>query len=197
MEVGVTTFSLKKIAVYCGSNMGSDDEFRTAAEGLARTLAEAKLTLLYGGGKVGLMGQIADTMLRQDGKVIGVIPLDLVNKEVAHEGLSELHQVANMHERKSLIAEQADAFILFPGGPGSWEEFFEIITWAKLGYHQKPCGILNVNHYYDHLLKFLQHAVEKQLLHEAHHRMILVDACPRNLLQQFSSYQAPVVSAWM
>jgi uncharacterized protein (TIGR00730 family) len=189
--------SFEKVAVYCGSNSGKDGEFKPAAEQLATTLAQAGLTLVYGGAKVGMMGQIADSLLRQGGQVIGVIPHALANKEIAHEGLSELHRVANMHERKSFIAEQADAFILFPGGPGSWEEFFEIITWAKLGYHHKPCGILNVNGYYDHLLNFLDHSVEKQFLHEEHRRMIMVDSCPDNLLRQFLSYQAPMVSAWM
>jgi len=191
------SYSFNKIAVYCGSNSGKDAEFLSAAEQLAKTLAEAGLTLVYGGGKVGMMGRIADGLLCRGGTVIGVIPQFLVDKEIAHEGLSELHCVADMHERKALIAKQADAFILFPGGPGSWEEFFEIITWAKLGYHQKPCGILNVNHYYDHLLRFLDHAVEKRFLHEAHRSMILVDHCPESLLQQFSQYQAPKVSAWM
>lgn len=193
----MSSWSLKKIAVYCGSNPGKDNEFRPAAEALAVTLAAGGFTLVYGGAKVGLMGLIADRLLQAGGKVIGVIPQALVDKEIAHEGLSELHRVANMHERKSFMAEQADAFILFPGGPGSWEEFFEIITWAKLGYHQKPCGILNVNHYYDHLLNFLDHSVEKQFLHEEHRRMIKVDTCPKSLLSQFSNYQAPRVSAWI
>jgi len=190
-------YPFQKVAVYCGSNSGNDDAFHVAADLLAKTLAESDLTLVYGGGKVGLMGLIANSLLLRGGKVIGVITEALIDKEVAHMELTELHRVGSMHERKALMAEQADAFILFPGGPGSWEEFFEIITWAKLGYHQKPCGILNVNGYYDDLLRFLDHSVEKRFLSEAHRRMILVAESPQNLLNQFAEYQAPQVSAWM
>jgi len=190
-------FSFKKIAVYCGSNSGKDAAFSEAAVHLAKVLVKAELTLIYGGATVGLMGLLADTVLEQGGKVIGVIPQAFINHEIAHQHLSELHLVKTMHERKALIAEQADGFMMLPGGPGSWEEFFEIITWAKLGHHQKPCGILNINHYYDYLLQFLDQAVEKEFLREEHRQMILVDHCPSNLLHQFTHYQAPLVSAWI
>lgn len=190
-------FPFKKIAVFCGSNLGKDAEFSPAAVHLGKTLVEAGLTLVYGGAKVGLMGLIADTMLGLGGKVIGVIPEALIEKEVAHGNLSELYRVKSMHERKALMAEQAEGFIMLPGGPGSWEEFFEMITWGKLGHHQKPCGILNIHSYYDQLIKFIDHAVEKRFLHERHREMILVDHCPEKLLQQFKHYQAPTLSAWM
>jgi uncharacterized protein (TIGR00730 family) len=193
----MSPFPFRTVAVYCGSNPGKEAAFSQAAEQLAETFAEARLTLIYGGAKVGLMGKLASTLLKQGGQVIGVIPQALIKEEVAHEHLSELFCVKTMHERKALMAEKADAFILLPGGPGSWEEFFEMLTWAKLGYHQKPCGILNVHHYYDHLLQFLDHAVEMQFLHSEHRRMVHVDSCPRKLLQQFAGYQPPMVSAWM
>lgn len=179
-------FPFKNVAVYCGSSLGKDAEFSQAAEHLGRALAEAGLTLIYGGAKVGLMGRLADTLLAQGGKVIGVIPEALMNLELAHASLSEFYCVKTMHERKALMAEKADAFILLPGGPGSWEEFFEVLTWAKLGYHQKPCGILNINHYYDQLLQFLEHAVEKQFFHSKHRQLVQVENCPERLLRQFA-----------
>lgn len=189
--------NLKAIAIYCGSNMGSDLAYRLMAEEMAATLVNAELTLIYGGARVGLMGAIANTVLRLGGKVIGVIPQSLVDYEVAHDKLTDLHIVNTMHERKALISTLADGFIMLPGGPGSLEEFFEIITWAKLGYHQKPCGILNTNNYFDLIIKFLDHMVNEKFFQANYRDMILIDESPQKLLQKFCKYKAPVVSAWI
>lgn len=188
---------LKSIAIYCGSNMGSNEMHAKIAADLTAVLVNAGIDIIYGGGKLGLMGVVADTALNAGGKVIGVIPQALVNYEVAHAGLTELHIVNSMHERKALMAELADGFIMLPGGPGTWEEFFEVITWGKLGYHNKPCGILNAEHYYDHLIQFLLHAVAESFVHPKHYEMILVDTSPPALIAQFMHYQAPKISAWI
>jgi len=179
---------LKTIAIYCGSKMGNDLNYSVMANQMAKAIADTGLTLIYGGAKVGLMGILADTVLKFGGKVIGVIPQSLVDCEITHEGLTDLHIVNSMHERKAMIAEIADSFIMLPGGPGTWEEFFEIITWGKLGYHKKPCGILNINNYYDLLLQLLDHAVDKKFLYSCHRDMILVDDLPQRLLQKIFNY---------
>lgn len=188
---------LKAIAVYCGSNMGNNVIYSEVAKQMGIALAEAELTLIYGGAKVGLMGVIADTILELGGKVIGVMPQSLVNHEVAHNGLTDLHIVNSMHERKELMANLSDGFIMLPGGPGTLEEFFEITTWAKLGYHQKPCGILNINHYYDLILQFFDHMISEDFFHSHYRNMIQVDQSPHGLLQKFFQYKAPVANAWI
>jgi uncharacterized protein (TIGR00730 family) len=188
---------INTIAIYCGSNMGGDPAYLTMAKQLALAMVEANIDIIYGGGNVGLMGVMADTALIAGGKVIGVIPQSLVDYEVAHEGLTDLHIVDSMHERKALMAKLADGFIMLPGGPGTWEEFFEVVTWAKLGYHHKPCGVLNTNGYYDHLLQFMHHAVKESFLHTDHHEMIIVGDSPSVLLQQFLKYTAPQTSPWI
>ncbi len=188
---------IKKLAIYCGSSAGVSDSYREGAERLADVLSEAGIAIVYGGAKVGLMRVIADRMLANGGTVIGVIPQALVDVEVAHDGLTELHVVANMHDRKALIAELADGFIMMPGGPGSLDEFFEMITWSQLGYHTKPCGILNINGYYDRLLDFLDHVVGQGFMKEPHRNMIIVNNEPRVILNQFRQYQAPSTEKWV
>ena len=189
--------NIQRVAVYCGSNMGNNPVYHEMAAQCGRAITEANLELVYGGGKVGLMGIIADTVLKLGGKVTGVIPQSLVNHEVSHAGLTRLHIVNSMHERKALMADISDAFIMLPGGPGSWEEFFEIMTWAKLAYHKKPCGILNINGFYDLIIQFLRHAVGEGFLHQAHLDMIQVEDSPGLLLQKMQQYKAPEVSAWI
>jgi uncharacterized protein (TIGR00730 family) len=147
--------------------------------------------MVYGGARVGLMGEIASTVIRAKGEVIGVIPKDLVDKEVAHGGLSELRIVGSMHERKSLMAELSDGFIALPGGFGTIEEIFEVITWAQLSFHDKPCGFLNINGYYDHLIKFLDHSVRENFIVPEHRAMIIIDDDPDSLLDKFSGYVPP------
>jgi hypothetical protein len=156
-------------------------------------LAERKLALVYGGGRVGLMGSIADAVLEQGGEVIGVIPESLVRREVAHTGLSDLRVVQTMHERKALMAELADAFIALPGGFGTLDEFCEILTWAQLGLHGKPCGLLNVEGYFDPLLALFDRAVEDGFLHPKHRSMLITANDPEMLFEEMSRYRAPQV----
>ena len=177
---------IKKLAVYCGSSAGVSDLYREGAELLADVLSAAGIAVVYGGAKVGLMRMLADRMLANNGQVIGVIPQALVDVEVAHDGLSELHIVKDMHARKALMAELADGFIMLPGGTGSLDEFFEVTTWAKLGYHAKPCGILNTNGYYDSLLQFLDHAVGQGFMKQPHRNMMMVDDQPSALLDKLA-----------
>lgn len=152
---------MKSVCVYCGSSPGNRPEYAEAAALLGRTLAARGLALVYGGGKVGLMGIVADSVLAHGGTVVGVIPDALMQKEVGHRGLTELHVVRNMHERKQMMADRADAFIALPGGVGTFEELFETFTWLQLGYHDKPVGLLNVAGFYDGMLGFLSHAVHE------------------------------------
>jgi uncharacterized protein (TIGR00730 family) len=188
---------MRRICVYCGANPGNDPAFRQAAEALAGDLARQGLGLVYGGASVGLMGALADTMLQAGGEVIGVIPRVLVDREVAHAGLSELRVVESMHQRKAAMAELADAFIALPGGFGTLEEIFEILTWSQLGLHQKPCGLLNVNDYYQELVAFLERAVNAGLLREENRHMLMVAETPDRLLTLFDDYRAPTVEKWL
>src|ERR1041384_3548938 len=169
---------LKRVCVFCGSNTGSGPAYVEAAESLGKLLAERKMGLVYGGGKVGLMGKIADAVLGAGGEVIGVIPQSLMRKEIAHAGLTELRVVDSMHQRKALMAELSDAFIALPGGFGTFEEFCEILTWTQLGLQRKPCGILNVAGYYDHLLKLFDHAVAERFLKPEHRGIVISDTDP-------------------
>lgn len=182
---------IKKIGVFCGANAGSDPIYTQATIQLAEYLVDAGITLVYGGSKAGLMGILADSVLKNNGQVIGVIPQSLVNVELAHPHLSELHIVNSMQERKTLIAELSDGFIMLPGGAGSLDEFFEMYTLAQLGYHAKPCSILNMNNYYDHLLTFLDHAVDQGFMKQAYRNMIIIEKTPQILLQKLNAYQAP------
>ncbi len=173
-------------------------EYVEAARGLGTALARRGIAVVYGGGKLGMMGQLARAALAAGGEVIGVIPRDLVDLEVALTELSDLRVVDSMHERKALMAELADGFIALPGGLGTIEEFFEALTWAQLGLHAKPCGLANVCGYFDHLIAFLHHAVSERFIGEAHREMILIAEKPEDLIEAFSNYDPPRASkaAW-
>jgi len=184
---------MKRICVFCGSSLGTKPEYVRAAVLLGQTLANKNIGLVYGGGSVGLMGKIAHAVLQHGGDVIGVIPKELVEKEVAFTELSDLRVVGSMHERKALMEEISDGFIALPGGLGTIEEFFEILTWAQLGMHKKPCGLLNVGHYYDKLVEFLDYAVNQQFIEGEHRPMLLIEKNPEILLKKFKGYQPPKV----
>nr|MDQ3828277.1 TIGR00730 family Rossman fold protein [Candidatus Tectomicrobia bacterium] len=159
---------MKRLCVYCGSNPGSQPDYTEAARNLARVLVKRNIEVVYGGASVGIMGVLADAILAEGGHVIGIIPQALVDKEVAHRGLSDLRVVKSMHERKTLMAELSDGFIALPGGLGTLEELFEVLTWALLGLHQKPCGLLNIRDYYRSLIDFLDHAVAERFIKDVH-----------------------------
>jgi len=167
------------------------------AESLGKLLAERKMGLVYGGGKVGLMGKIADAVLGASGEVIGVIPHSLMRKEIAHAGLTDLRVVESMHQRKALMAELSDAFIALPGGFGTFEEFCEIVTWAQLGLHGKPCGILNVEGYYDQLLGLFDHAVKEGFVHPANRALVIGCKNPDEMLDRLMNYTVPHVEKWI
>lgn len=190
---------MNRICVFCGSSPGARPEYLQAAAQLGQALASKSIGLVYGGAKVGAMGQIANAALASGGEVIGVIPEQLVQKEVAFTDLANLHVVGSMHERKALMVELSDGFIALPGGFGTFEEFFEVLTWAQLGMHHKPCGFLNVCGYYDQLIAFLDHAVDQQFLRTEYRAMVLVDEDPEGLLAQFAAYQPPAIdkAAWI
>jgi len=189
--------SIKKICVYCGSSPGKNPAYSLAAEILADELCKRNIGLVYGGAAVGVMGVVADAVLAGGGEAIGVIPKSLAVKELAHDRLSELHVVASMHERKAMMAELSDGFIALPGGWGTLEEIFEILTWAQLGFHDKPCGLLNIEGYYDGLIGFLENAFNQEFVNQLYRPMLMTDRQPAGLLDQFSTYQAPKVRKWM
>ena len=188
---------MRRICVYCGSSPGRDPCYAEAARELARALVDRNLGLVYGGAAVGLMGTVADAVLAAGGEVVGVIPHVLEAKEVAHRSLTELHTVGSMHERKALMVELSDGFIALPGGLGTLDELFEVLTWAQLGLHGKPSGLLNVLGYYDGLTRFLEHAVHEQFVRASHREMLLVDTDPGRLLDRFDLYRAPQVTKWL
>ncbi len=188
---------MEKICVYCGSSSGKRTDYVESARALALELLGNEVGLVYGGASVGMMGEIANTVLAGGGEVIGVIPQALVDKEVSHGGLTELHVVESMHERKKLMADISDGFIALPGGLGTLEELFEVLTWSQLGFHKKPCALLNVKGYYDDLSRFLDHAVEEQFIKPIHHKMLLVEENPKELLKAMAAYQPPAVDKWI
>jgi uncharacterized protein (TIGR00730 family) len=188
---------LKRIAVFCGSSNGATDLYIKGAKKLGEELARRNISLVYGGASVGVMGAVADAVLESGGHVIGVMPAFLEEREIAHKNVSELIVVESMHERKAKMAELADGFIALPGGPGTLEEFFEIFTWAQLGLHQKPCGLLNINEYYTPLVSLFNHMTEEQFLQEKYRAMALVDTEPQGLLDQFNTYQPPSVKTYI
>jgi uncharacterized protein (TIGR00730 family) len=188
---------MKRICVFCGSSPGRSKSYAAAASALGRLLASRGIGLVYGGASVGLMGTLANAVLEAGGDVIGVIPQSLVKYEVAHRGLPDLRVVATMHERKAMMAELADGFIALPGGNGTLDEFFEVLTWAQLGEHSKPCGLLDIEGYYSHLLAFLDHAVDERFLRPEHRTMLIVESTPDAILDRLAAYRAPKIGKWI
>jgi len=188
---------IKRICVFCGSSTGVRAAYAEAATQLGRELANSRVALVFGGGRVGLMGILADSVLVAGGQAIGVMPRSLVEKEIAHTSLTELHVVESMHQRKALMADLSDAFLLLPGGFGSWEEFCEIVTWLQLGIHRKPCAILNVAGYYNGLLSLADHASREGFLRPAHHKMIIVEDDPQAVLSQLARVSIPSEVKWV
>lgn len=189
---------LRRICVYCGSGMGGHEEYADAARALGRALVERGVGLVFGGGRIGMMGVLAEAVLQRGGEVIGVIPQDLMDKGLGLTTVTSLRVVETMHARKAMMADLADGFIAMPGGFGTAEEFFEALTWAQLGLHTKPCGLLNVKGYFDHLIRFIDHAVEQEFIDSAHRALLLVDDSPEALLDKLASWKAPAVdkAAW-
>jgi uncharacterized protein (TIGR00730 family) len=185
------------MCVFCGSSSGARQSYVAAATSLATHLVANNISIVYGGSKAGLMGALADAALDAGGDVIGIIPRSLVEKEVAHSRLSDLRVVGSMHERKALMAELSDAFIALPGGYGTFEEFCEVLTWTQLGLQRKPCGILNVEGYYDDLLALFDHAVTEQFLKPVHRRMVVSDSDPESLIVRLLHYEAPLADKWI
>ena len=188
---------LKSVAVFCGSNHGNAPIYGQIAQRLGRCLAENGITLIYGGAKVGLMGRVAEGALDADGAVVGIIPEHLVAKEISHDGITELKIVGTMHQRKQAIVDLADAFVLLPGGIGSLEEFFEVWTWAQLGLHMKPMGILNVNGYYDDLLAMCEKTVTTQFVKRMHYDIIQVAEKPEQLIGKLAAAKMDFVPKWL
>jgi len=182
---------MKNIAVFCGSSTGHSPVYSKAAENLADTLINNNITLVYGGANRGLMGILANRMLEQKGQVIGIMPGFLIDKEVSHNGLTELIKVHTMHERKALMQEKSDGFIAMPGGFGTIEEIFEMITWGQLKIHQKPCAFFNVNSYFDFVSSFLDNAVNEGFLKKDYKEMIIIEKMPDTIIRRFLSYKHP------
>ena len=189
--------AMKRVCVFCGSCLGSDPAFAAAARGLGALLAREAIGLVYGGARVGLMGTIADAVLAGGGEVIGVLPRALQERELAHEGLTQLHVVGSMHERKALMADLSDAFVALPGGFGTLDEFCEVLTWTQLGIHGKPCGLVNIGGYFDGLLAQMATAVAGGLTRPEHRDMVLVSADPEGLLARLRTYRPVHLSKWL
>lgn len=188
---------MKKITVFCGSSSGNNGNYKLQAALLGKMLAHKNIELVYGGAKVGLMGAIADSVLEHDGKVVGVLPAFLKSKEIAHDRLTELILVESMHERKTKMHELSDGVIALPGGFGTMEELFEMLTWAQLGLHKKPIGILNIDGFYDPLIILLENMVEKGLLKPINRGMLIISDNIDTLLSQMKKYIAPHVPKWI
>jgi uncharacterized protein (TIGR00730 family) len=188
---------MKRVCVYCGSSIGNQRIYREMAEAMGALLARRGIGLVYGGGNVGLMGVVADAALAGGGEVIGVIPHSLANREIAHAGVTDLRVVDSMHTRKALMAELSDAFIAMPGGVGTFEEFFEAVTWTQLGVHRKPCGLLNVGGFYSPLAAFIDQAVTEGFIKPIHRAMIVVDDDPERLLNSLATVELPDVPKWI
>ncbi len=188
---------MKRICVFCGSSVGANSEYEHAAREMGQVLVSRGIGLVYGGGNVGLMGVIADTVLDAGGEVIGVIPAALADREVAHTGLTDLRIVDSMHTRKAMMADLSDAFIAMPGGVGTFEEFFEVVTWMQLGLHRKPCGLLNVAQFYTPLVDFIDRTVSEGFIRPAHRAAIVVDSDPLRLLNALEKVELPAVPKWI
>ncbi len=188
---------MKSICIFCGSNWGNREEYKQAASAISREIARRGYTLVYGGAGVGLMGACADAALAEGGKVIGILPEALKEKEVDHKGLTELHLVSSMHERKAMMAELSDGFISIPGGAGTMDEMFEIWTWGMLGWHDKPSALMNVEGYYDDLIKFLDKTAEEGFVRKAHREIRIIDSDAKSILDQMENYEPPQGSKWI
>jgi len=188
---------VERLCVFCGSSPGGHPDYAAAAAGLGRALAEAGIGVVYGGASVGLMGAVADAALAAGGEVVGVIPQALVDREIAHPGLSDLRVVGSMHERKARMAELADGFVALPGGLGTLEELFEVYTWGLLGLHAKPLGLLDVRGYYERLAAFLDHAVAEGFVGAEHRAMLVVERDPAALLERFERWRGPATAKWL
>ena len=189
--------TMRRLAVFCGSNPGRRPEYLEAAREMGRVLLERGAGLVYGGGNVGLMGAVADTVLAGGGEVVGVIPQALMAREVGHTGLTRLHVVETMHERKAMMADLSDGFIALPGGFGTFEEFCEVLTWSQLGFHPKPCGLLNVAGYYDPLLALFDHATAEGFVPPAHRALVITETDPARLLDRLAEFTPPTTSKWI
>jgi uncharacterized protein (TIGR00730 family) len=188
--------NFQRVCVYCGSHDGDLAAYREGAEQLGKVLADRRIELVYGGGNIGLMGRIADAVIAGGGRVTGVIPRDLQERELAHAGATRLIVVESMHERKARMADAADAFIAMPGGIGTLEELFETFTWLQLGFHDKPLGLLNVAGFYDDLLRFLDQLVDRGFLRPPHRAMLAVDTDPGRLLENLATFESPRLGRW-
>jgi uncharacterized protein (TIGR00730 family) len=193
----MSSIRISSVAVYCGSNLGTDPAYAQSAAALGRTLAERGIRLVYGGGHVGLMGAVADAVTQHGGEAHGVITEALQAKEIAHQGLTSLKVVKTMHERKAAMADAADAFIMLPGGFGTFDEFFEVVTWTQLGIHAKPCGILDAAGFFAPLRALLDGAVTAGFVHPAHRDLVIVDEDPARLLGRLAAWVPVTVSKWL
>jgi uncharacterized protein (TIGR00730 family) len=189
--------TFQRICVFCGSSHGANPAYAEAAKNLGGELARRGIALVYGGGNVGLMGVVADGVLAAGGQVIGVIPEALMAKELGHKGIQDLRVVKTMHERKAMMAELSDGFIAMPGGIGTFEEFFEIVTWAQLGFHAKPCALLNVNGFYDPLLRLVDHAIEERFVKASQRQILIVESEINALLHRMEHQHVPVEPKWI
>jgi uncharacterized protein (TIGR00730 family) len=187
---------MRSICVFCGSSTGSNSKYVAAARQLGELIAQKEMSLVYGGGNVGLMGEIANSVLKSRGEVIGVIPQFLVEKELVHDKLTEIRIVASMHERKAMMAELADGFVALPGGFGTLEETVEVLTWAQLGLHRKPVGLLNVERYFNFLYDFFKHMVAEKFLHTEYKDMILIKDNAREMIDSLIGFQFPEIDKW-
>jgi uncharacterized protein (TIGR00730 family) len=184
---------MRRVCVFCGSSPGARPAYAEAAAEMGRLLASEGIGLVYGGGQVGLMGVLADAVLAEGGEIVGVIPQALVDREIGHPGVADMRVVGSMHERKALMADLADAFVALPGGLGTLEELFEVYTWAQLGLHRKPCGLLDVEDYYAGIAAFLTHAVEERFLPEQHRAMLIVGREPHELLERIRAWEPSTI----
>ncbi|MDF2885170.1 MAG: decarboxylase family protein [Clostridiaceae bacterium] len=184
---------MKRICVYSGSNLGFRPEYKESAKLLGKILAETKIELVYGGSRIGLMGEIANEVLRNDGKVIGIMPKGLFSGEMVHKNLTKLIEVENMHERKQTMAELSDGFIALPGGLGTFEELFEVLSWAQLGIHKKPIGILNISNFFDPLLHMIKNTCTEGFMNESNIKLISVSDTPLELIKQMKNYVPPLM----
>jgi uncharacterized protein (TIGR00730 family) len=188
---------MKRICVFCGSSPGRRSSYRRAAVALGHLLAERRIELVYGGGNVGLMGAIADSVLQKNGRVTGVIPQALLDRELGHQGIQDLRVVGSMHQRKALMADLSDGFIALPGGLGTLEEFCEVLTWSQLGLQEKPCGLLNVENYYQPLLSLLDHAVEEGFVMPENRKLVLAHDEPEDLLESLLAFRPSARRPWI